>query len=224
MKSILIYGDSNTWGLIPGSSPAVRFPWNVRWTGRLQSLCRDVRILEEGLCGRTVSREDAVRANRNGSRTLPMLLESHAPLEAAVVMLGTNDCKACFSVPPQQIARDMQALLTLFDPFIPAQNILLIAPPFLGEDVWLPGKDPAFDKIGVQTSRILRTEYETLAQRSGTAFLAASDYVTVSCIDDEHMDADGHRRFADAVFEKLKEMRVIPSASRIGVLRSSARG
>lgn len=31
MKKILCYGDSNTWGLIPGTQN--RFPQNVRWTG-----------------------------------------------------------------------------------------------------------------------------------------------------------------------------------------------
>ena len=36
--------------------------------------------------------------NLNGIRTLPMLLESHKPLDAIVIMLGTNDCKTVFSV------------------------------------------------------------------------------------------------------------------------------
>ena len=33
MSNILAFGDSNTWGLIPGSKPHQRFPREVRWTG-----------------------------------------------------------------------------------------------------------------------------------------------------------------------------------------------
>ena len=53
MRKILCYGDSNTWGLIPGTKE--RYPWGVRWTSLLQEKLktRDIRILGEGLCGRT---------------------------------------------------------------------------------------------------------------------------------------------------------------------------
>ena len=36
MKSILAFGDSNTWGFVPGTRQMERFPWEVRWTGILQ--------------------------------------------------------------------------------------------------------------------------------------------------------------------------------------------
>ena len=109
MKSVLIYGDSNTWGLIPGSDPAAQYPPEIRWTCRLQSMCPDVRFLTDGLCGRTIAHEDAERPGRSGMQTLPLLLERHDPLDAAVIMLGTNDCKAVFALTPQQIAQDMRA-------------------------------------------------------------------------------------------------------------------
>ena len=34
MKNILAFGDSNTWGLIPGTHE--RYPWGKRWTSILQ--------------------------------------------------------------------------------------------------------------------------------------------------------------------------------------------
>ena len=36
MKSILCYGDSNTYGFNPVNS--LRYPTNIRWTGCLQEL------------------------------------------------------------------------------------------------------------------------------------------------------------------------------------------
>ena len=50
------------------------------------------RIIEEGLCGRTSVFDDATRDGRNGAKVLPMLLETHAPLDQ-VFMLGTMTAK-----------------------------------------------------------------------------------------------------------------------------------
>ena len=45
MMQILAFGDSNTWGLIPGTTG--RYPVHIRWTGLLQKAVRPlgVRIL-----------------------------------------------------------------------------------------------------------------------------------------------------------------------------------
>ncbi|MGN0772703.1 MAG: GDSL-type esterase/lipase family protein [Candidatus Ventricola sp.] len=114
MRQILCYGDSNTWGLIPGTLD--RYPWDTRWTGILQSmLCsRGVRVIEEGLCGRTTAFEDTDRAGRNGAAMLPVLLESHCPLDGAILMLGTNDCKSAYRLNPEQIARGAEQCVDLF--------------------------------------------------------------------------------------------------------------
>ena len=58
MKQLLCYGDSNTWGLIPGTKE--RYPWGIRWTSILQEKLgsTNVRVIEEGLCGRTTVFED----------------------------------------------------------------------------------------------------------------------------------------------------------------------
>ena len=89
MKQLLCFGDSNTWGLIPKTNE--RYPWGVRWTSILQEKLQNVRILEEGLCGRTTIFDDAYRKNRNGLESLPEILESNYPIDAAIIMLGTND-------------------------------------------------------------------------------------------------------------------------------------
>ena len=69
-----------------------------------------------------------------------------------------------------------------------------------------PGKDPEFSSNSVATSKELRDVYADIAKRRGTAFLAASDYVTASTIDDEHMDEDGHKVFADVIYRKLEKI------------------
>ena len=96
MKQLLCFGDSNTWGLIPKSNS--RYSQSVRWTGLLQQkLWRSgVHVREEGLCGRTTVFDDVDRQNLNGLRALTELLESADPPDAAVLMLGTNDCNPIY--------------------------------------------------------------------------------------------------------------------------------
>ena len=92
MKQIVCFGDSNTYGYIPENGE--RYPWGVRWTSLLNEKLgySKYHIEEEGLCGRTTIFEDPLRDNRNGSRMLPALLETHQHADLIIVMLGTFDC------------------------------------------------------------------------------------------------------------------------------------
>ena len=55
MKTIVCYGDSNTWGYMPKrerpqETTLNRFPWGVRWTSLLQEqLGAAYRVVVEGL-------------------------------------------------------------------------------------------------------------------------------------------------------------------------------
>ena len=52
MKTILCYGDSNTYGYNPVTGG--RWPEDIRWTGRLQQLLGNkYKVIEEGCNGRT---------------------------------------------------------------------------------------------------------------------------------------------------------------------------
>ena len=110
MKSVLCFGDSNTWGYDPDASLAspfpIRHPHDVRWTGVLaRELGAGWRVIEEGQNGRTTVFEDPLTPHRKGLDYLPAALESHKPLDAVVLMLGTNDLKVIFSAPANQIAK-----------------------------------------------------------------------------------------------------------------------
>lgn len=208
-KTLLAFGDSNTWGLVPGSSPARRFPRDIRWTGILQSVLSDVDVIEEGLCGRTTIFEDRLRAGRNGLSSLPFILESKSPIDAAVIMLGTNDCKPIYSASAHVIGSGLQKCLDILQEYVRAEKILVVSPLFLGDDVWLPSKDPEFSPASVKVSRELKDVYGDISAKRGHRFLAASDFVTPSSTDDEHMDEAGHSAFAKAVIDKLRSSGII---------------
>src|SRR5437867_8271019 len=107
MRSVLCYGDSNTWGCVPldGPEPPRRFAPDERWPGVLRRELGDGWwVVEEGLSGRTTVWDDGLEPFRNGRAFLLPTLLSHQPLDVVVVMLGTNDLKRRFGVSAREIA------------------------------------------------------------------------------------------------------------------------
>lgn len=199
MKTLLAFGDSNTWGLVPGSKPAERYSWDVRWTGVLESLLNGYRVIEEGLCGRTTVFEDSLRPGRKGISSLPGILESHSPADKALIMLGTNDCKTIYGASSYTIGKGIELCLDILERYVAPSDIILVSPLYLGEEVYLPHKDPEFGAGSVEVSRQLKEVYTDIAARRGNIFLAASDHAVASPVDDEHLDEKGHLAFAQAV-------------------------
>ncbi len=203
MKQLLCFGDSNTWGLIPKTME--RYSWGVRWTSILQNKLNDrnIRVLEEGLCGRTTIYDDAYRKNRNGLESLPEILETSYPIDAAVIMLGTNDCKSYYKTNPYKIAKGLGLCIDELLKHISPDKILIISPIFLGEDVWKDEYDPEFDTNSVEIARNLFDEYKKVADEKGTSVISAADYVQPSDIDQEHLTENGHKILAGVIYNTL---------------------
>ena len=206
LKQLLCFGDSNTWGLIPKTNE--RYPWGVRWTSILQEKLQKVRILEEGLCGRTTIFDDAYRKNRNGLESLPEILESNYPIDAAIIMLGTNDCKSYYNSNPFKIARVSVCVLMNFQNIFHLRKILVVSPIFLGENVWKEEYDPEFDTNSVKTAKALHNEYKRIAYEKNTNIISAADYVQPSETDQEHLTAQGHKILANAIFNAVCKRKV----------------
>ena len=204
MKQILAFGDSNTWGLIPGTGE--RYPEHIRWTGILRKAAapNGYRVLEDGVCGRTTVFRDPSRSGRKGLDSIDQYRDTEN-LAAVVLMLGTNDCKAAFRASPEQIGCGLEQCLLRFEAFLPPERILVVSPLLLADDVWKPEKDPAFDRQSVRICRALKDVYAKIAQKRGSPFLAASDYASASHVDGEHLNAEGHEALAAAVLDRLLE-------------------
>lgn len=206
MKQILCFGDSNTYGLIPGTQE--RYEWGIRWTSLLDEAVRNqgYHVVEEGLCGRTTVFEDPFREGRKGTSVLPLLLETHRPIDTVILMLGTNDCKAVYHASAETIGNGIAKLIDQILISNPKIKILLISPIRLGDKVWEDGFDPEFDGRSVITSLKLPEVYRRIAAEKNVSYLAASEYAIPSEADREHLDAAGHRSLANAVIAKLSAM------------------
>ena len=206
MKKVLCFGDSNTWGY--KSDTRERYPRNIRWTGILQRELTGMgmEVIEAGMCGRTTVFEDLDCPGRRGMDVFPELVKSLAPLWGMVLMLRTNDCKTEFYATAGQIGAGMEEIVRTAREISPETQILLVSPILLGDEVWTEGLDPSFDAESVEKAKQLKGIYQGIAKRYGTSFLAASDYAYPGPADREHLDADGHRKLAEAIRRKIKEM------------------
>lgn len=204
MKQILCFGDSNTWGYDGESGK--RLPWGVRWTSLLQGKFsgEEVRIIEEGLCGRTTIFEDPLRDGRRGTALLPTLLESHSPADIVILMLGTNDCKTSFGASAEVIGKGVVRLLEQIEEYAPAAQTVLISPIYLGEKVWKEGYDREFSRQSVDVSRELGKIYKKIAEERNIHFLNAAEYVQCCETDQEHMNAAGHGVLAEAIYQLIR--------------------
>lgn len=203
MKTILCYGDSNTWGFVPGTGQ--RFDWQTRWPGVAQKeISSDHRIIEEALNGRTTSYDDHTRDSRNGRMFLPIALESHSPLDLVIIALGANDLKAQFNLAPFDIARGASKLVEValsWQPPVP--GVLLVSPAhFVEAD---RQGDLSFAGAAAK-SRELAQHYRYFAKQLGCEFFDAAKVVVPSSLDGLHWAAEEHRKFGKAIADKIMEI------------------
>ena len=90
MKQMLVYGDSLSWGLIPGTRNRLTF--EQRWPGVLENrLCHaghTVRVNENCLNGRRTVWSDPFKEGRKGCRGLAQVIEMHSPLDLVVLIVA----------------------------------------------------------------------------------------------------------------------------------------
>lgn len=204
MKNILCFGDSNTWGYNPNTKE--RYPWGIRWTSKLQDRLseKDIHIIEQGLCGRTTAFEDISRPDRKGVNTLRDIFKNTQNIDSVILMLGTNDCKTYFGNSEDDIARGVDACLDQVLKYVSPENVLLVSPIQLGENVWKDEYDPEFNQNSILVSKKLKNAFKQVAKERHVHFLAASEYADPSRADQEHLDIVGHSKLADAIFESVK--------------------
>ena len=121
-------------------------------------------------------------------------------------MLGTNDCKTVYGATAGIIGKGVETLLEQVKKYSPDSDILLISPIYLGENVYKEGFDVEFSKESIQVSKNLEAVYEKIALKNNVHFLRAQDFVSCSEKDQEHLDAQAHKIFANAVYKKTDEI------------------
>ena len=212
-KTVLCYGDSNTWGQRPGMEIR-RWPPEIRWPGVLgEELGGEWRVIEEGLCGRTSAFDDPLGppgVNRNGLAVLGAVLDSHKPLDLVIVALGTNDLKARFSLTPSDVAAGVELLVLAasnprFGPesFSRPPAVMVVCPP---EVLEIPASFGPMFKGAEEASKLLKPRFRQMAARTGAAILHAGDLPRSDPLDGIHWSAESHAAMGKAAAKRAREI------------------
>lgn len=208
MRSVLCYGDSNTFGQTTADDPDGRYGPTERWPGVLrQALGPAWLVIEEGLSGRTTVSDDPIEgAEKNGRTYLSPCLTSHKPLDMVILMLGTNDLKVRFNKPASEIAlgigtlvQDVKRLRPGPDQSIP--EIMIVSPPPILID--LKGWESVFDG-GREKSHQLAGEYARIAEVMDLHFVDAGSIVNSSDVDGFHLDRPAHAKLGTAIADVIE--------------------
>ena len=209
VRTLLCYGDSNTWGHNP--LDMTRLPYEVRWPTVLQKrLGSQYLVIPEGLNGRTTVFDDPLAPHRSGIAFLPMVLESHAPIDLVILMLGTNDVKSYFGASGEQSALGLRRLVMAVlgseaGPEGRAPELLVVAPvplsPF--DEQMLPHFAP--EEEAIAKSQDLASAYRPVAEEFGVSFFDAASVVPAAGIDGVHLDEKGHFKLGEALGNWVSE-------------------
>jgi lysophospholipase L1-like esterase len=203
MKTILVYGDSNTYGQT--SWPYLgepRLPYDQRWTSHVQHHFEgQIRLIAEGLGGRTAGNLQGDKdAYRNGQEHFQTIFCSHQPVDILVIALGTNDCQLRYARTAQQIYQDLlwyQKVIGKYGALdFATPRVVYITPPIFrvsDGDMYYGGRNIVRDELVMH-----------MAQSEDMNIIRLDD---VELSDDGvHFSAAGHQQVALAVEEALEAM------------------
>ena len=208
MKTVLAYGDSLTWGLVPGTRE--RHAFADRWPNVLeQELGGSVRVIENGVSGRTTVLDDPFGPGRNGATHLPMMLSAHAPLDLLVFMLGINDLNYSNGGRAFEAMQGMTRLVEIVkshivEPGMMPPQVLIVAPPHL-----CAPDDPDYEGYfghTIEESQKLGTAYARVADEQGCHFFDAASVSEVSRSDGCHLDVENTRALGRALAPDVRKI------------------
>ena len=214
-KHIVCFGDSNTHGYCADPTDCAdgkdRFNEDERWTCLLQKELGDsCLVIEEGLSGRTTVFPDPLHECMSGLDVIYSCLMSHEPVDLLIIMLGTNDTKtrlgvnaACIGIGMERLVMKAKTVMAWRDN---RPNILIIAPPHIGEGLYLRPEGETMGPGCPEKSRELASYYEAVARNQNCAFLDAEGVAEFNRLDCMHLNRKGHRQLADKLAELVPEL------------------
>lgn len=203
MHQLLVYADSLSWGIIPGTRK--RFAFSDRWPGVMElELLRkgqSVRVIEDCLNGRRTVWDDPFKPGRKGLQGLEQRIEVNSPLSLVMLFLGTNDFQSMHQHTAWHSAQGLRSLVHAvrrapIEPEMPVPEVMLIAPP----PIQVAKGEIAPKFRGAETNAVgLNTAIQNVARESDCLFYDAGEVTTTSRVDGVHLDQDQHLALGKAL-------------------------
>lgn len=209
VQQILVYADSLSWGIIPGSRK--RFAFHQRWPGvmelELKKRGYEVRVIEDCLNGRRTAWEDPFKPGRKGLSGLEQRIEIHSPLSLVILFLGTNDFQSVHQYNAWHSAQGIASLIAAIrrapvEPGMPVPEILVVAPPPIRPRGTTLEKFAGADEKNVGLAEAM----ENVARNGNCHFFNAATVTDSSRVDGVHLDEDQHFTLGKALASTVAEL------------------
>ena len=213
MRTILCYGDSNTWGYTPGTK--LRYAPYVRWTGVCQqNLGAEYRVIEEGVNGRTTIFDDPTNPFRNGAKSLGYILHAAKPIDLFVLALGTNDLKYTDAAGAAEGAGQLVEMIQNAQEQFPSSSpyfyadqpkILLISPIHIRRTAQIHVEGVELSELSGKSLELFH-EFQRVANQKNVYLFDASSVASPSEVDGVHMNPDSHQALGAAIADVIKKI------------------
>ena len=218
MQHVLVYADSLSWGIVPGTRQ--RLPFEARWPGVMEGVLAaqgmSVRVTEDCLNGRRTVWDDPFKPGRNGLDGLAQRIEAQSPLALVVLMLGTNDFQVMHANNAWGSAQGTAALIHAIrtapiEPGMPVPPILVVAPP--PAQVARGPIAPKFEGSETKCAG-LADALRAVCVAEDCAFFDAGSVTPTSAVDGVHLDAPQHAVLGRALAEVVARLLTLPEMPR----------
>ncbi|MFC2115959.1 GDSL-type esterase/lipase family protein [Bacteroidota bacterium] len=199
-KSILTIGDSNG-------------ELEKGWVFQLQQLRFEDKIFNTCISGNTIGFNNLGTAKRNTLLNVDRFIhegyDAMGEMDAIVIMLGTNDCKAVFDDSLKLVPGNMQNLISkikvheVYRQFNP--QIYIVSPPPVGPENVLIAKYHG----SVKRIEFLQSEFKKVAETEDCIFVDCyselKENFELLSVDGIHLTPEGQKIIAKTIDQKIKE-------------------
>lgn len=221
MSTVLVYGDSVTWGIVPDTRR--RLPFEERWPGVLEKGLAQrglpVRVVEDCLNGRRTAFDDPYKPGRNGLRGVGQVIEAQAPLDLVLVMLGTNDFQSTHRNNAWHSGQGVAAVVRAIrqapvEPGMRVPPVLVLSPPPFDNP-----RGPIGPKFAgaEHAARGLSHEIRLVCEDLRCHYFEVGKVTGSSSVDGVHLDVDQHAALGRALVTPLEAL-LRPERHEKGVL------
>ncbi|ETP72122.1 lysophospholipase L1-like esterase [Lachnospiraceae bacterium JC7] len=201
MKTLVFFGDSNTYGYDPstGRGSGGRYPVDVRWTELVKKeLKNSVEIFSEGRVRRCIP------SMKFEYKEFMDIIEGYDHIDYFVIMLGTNDFLSQPHPDTCKVGQRMSSFLekiNLLDIFISWNTkFIVLAPPYMDFH-----GDRFYESYGTANGS-LSMSLKKAAEMQHAGFIDSGPWNPECCDDHIHLSAFGHRIFAENLIKEIKAL------------------
>ena len=194
MKTILCYGDSNTFGFNPADGS--RYDKNTRWTSLLQkNLGDEYNVINEGANNRNGFVSNPQGDFYSAQKHYPKLILNSENIDIIILAIGTNDLQFSYNANSDDFEQGLENLILISKKKI--DNIILIPSVILSGNILNGFFKIQFDKTSILKSQSVGEIYYKLAKNYNCRIFDINKFTQPSEMDGLHYSAESHKLIAD---------------------------